>query len=94
MRVVKTIKRSSSKGVENFPHLSEGKSRDLAAAKLGVSGRTAEKAAKVVEKKERDFQMKQGDQILVVENFPQRGRDGQGGARWGKVDDQDRKLRL
>jgi DNA polymerase II small subunit/DNA polymerase delta subunit B len=36
--------------VENFPQREMGKSRDLAAGKLGVSGRTAEKAAKVVEK--------------------------------------------
>jgi ParB-like chromosome segregation protein Spo0J len=36
--------------VENFPQREMGKSRDLAAEKLGVSGRTAEKAAKVVAK--------------------------------------------
>jgi len=36
------------KDVENFPHLSKGKSRDIAAEKLNISGRTAEKAVKVV----------------------------------------------
>jgi ParB/RepB/Spo0J family partition protein len=36
--------------VVNLPQAEKGKSRDLAAEKLGVSGRTAEKAAKVVAK--------------------------------------------
>ncbi len=36
--------------VENFPQCSEGKSRDLAAAKVGMSGKTAEKAAEVKSK--------------------------------------------
>jgi ParB-like chromosome segregation protein Spo0J len=41
----------AEKGVETIPQVSnDGKSRDLAAAALGISGKTAEKAAKVVEK--------------------------------------------
>jgi hypothetical protein len=38
------------RGVENLPPDMKGKARDIAAAKIGISGRTAEKAAMVVEK--------------------------------------------
>ena len=41
--------RPTEKGVENFPQVTEqGKSRDLAAYKVGFSGKTAEKGAEVV----------------------------------------------
>jgi len=39
-----------SQNVENVPPLEEGKARDLAAAALGISGKTAEKIAIVVDK--------------------------------------------
>ena len=51
-RQIAQLKQFRSTEVENFPPRSEqGKARDLAASKVGLSGRTLEKAAFVVEKK-------------------------------------------
>jgi hypothetical protein len=37
------------KNKENFPDSSNGQSRDIAAEKIGISGKTAEKAAEVIQ---------------------------------------------
>ena len=46
-------RRMAEKGVVNLPPLEKGKARDIAAAKLGVSGTTAEHAAAVVDQIDR-----------------------------------------
>ena len=50
MQVETERARSRMKGVEKFPQDMQGKARDLAAVKLGVSGKTGEHAAAVVDK--------------------------------------------
>jgi hypothetical protein len=42
--------RGHKKGVENLPHLNEGKARDQAGKAVGVSGKTVDYASKVLEK--------------------------------------------
>ena len=61
--------------VENFPQpLEQGRARDLAASKVGLSGRTLEKAAFVVRKaKERQIAQLKQFRSTVPENFPERG---------------------